>query len=186
MLFQVGQSPFVIYWTWYEDLPWYLLLMLICTASLLVCSASWPLPRTCLLRSNQPAMVPEAPAPVSSCVHHTEEAAYRLDPSCGLKSHTADSTSVRWNSWGPVSWMSFGILFLHIKQMSNVHYKLSWRVVINNSQTGFSVWAALPSLANKISGYCNKSLGFRCFLWEHSDGGQETLPMAHFWPICFL
>lgn len=58
--------------------------------------------------------------------------------------------------------------------------------VINNSQAGFSVWAALPSLANKISGFCNKSLGFRCFLCESSDGGQETLPMAHLWPVCFL
>lgn len=42
------------------------------------------------------------------------------------------------------------------------------------------VWAALPSLANKRSGFCNKSLGLRCFLCEHSDGGQETLPI---WPI---
>lgn len=51
---------------------------------------------------------------------------------------------------------------------------------VSSNALGLPVWAALPSLANKISAFCNKSLGLRCFLCEHSDGGQETLPI---WPI---
>lgn len=77
----------------------------------------------------------------------------------------------------------FSFNLIEMSNVLNVSSVREWqRISLSLSLClSVSVWAALPSLANKMSGFCNKSLGLRCFLCEHSGGGQETLSI---WPIC--